>query len=184
MATKKRAAKKPTTKAGARKGARVSAPKARAAKAKPGRARAKVPVAKPAAKTSLSAAQKSSAAAKPAKAAPAPGGPAPEAGSRAPDFTLEGDDGQTHTLSALRGKHVVVYFYPRDDTPGCTREAQGFEAARAAFTAKGAVVFGVSKDSIASHCRFRDKYRLGFTLLSEPELAVHRAYVAYGEKVM
>src|SRR5690606_4057370 len=92
-----------------------------------------------------------------------------EVGKKAPAFTLESSDGGKVKLSEHTGKIVVVYFYPRDNTPGCTVEAQEFSAAVPALKKLGAVVFGVSKDSIASHCKFRDKYDLQFPLLSDPE---------------
>jgi peroxiredoxin Q/BCP len=82
------------------------------------------------------------------------------------------------------GKYLVVYFYPRDATPGCTREAQAFHAAAKDLAKLGAAVVGVSKDSVKSHCSFRDKYTLGFPLLSDPDLALHDAFGAYGEKTM
>ena len=118
------------------------------------------------------------------KAAPEPKVGTLAVGDAAPDFTLEGDDGKSHTLSALRGKSVVVYFYPRDDTPGCTVEAQGFRDAKKALAKKNAVVFGVSRDSIAAHCRFRDKYSLDFTLLSDPDANTIARWGAWGEKNM
>ncbi len=117
-------------------------------------------------------------------------------GDKAPDFTLSSDDGASYSLKeALKssrgtdatgggGKAIVLYFYPKDSTPGCTREAQGFTEAKRKLAAAGATVVGVSKDSIKSHCGFRDKYALNFPLLSDPDLAVHRAYGAYGEKTM
>jgi peroxiredoxin Q/BCP len=107
-------------------------------------------------------------------------------GDKAPAFALESDQGGTVTLKeALAGaKAVVLYFYPKDSTPGCTREAQAFTAAKKKLAAAGATVLGVSKDSIKSHCGFRDKYDLDFPLLSDPDLAVHKAYGAYGEKMM
>jgi thioredoxin-dependent peroxiredoxin len=109
-------------------------------------------------------------------------------GDKAPDFELpsvspDEDHGKVR-LSALKGKPVVVYFYPRDNTPGCTREAQGFSAAKRDFAKRGAVVLGISKDSVASHCGFRDKYAINFSLLSDPDLKVHKAYGAWGEKMM
>jgi peroxiredoxin Q/BCP len=103
-------------------------------------------------------------------------------GDAAPEFELESDSGKK--VSVPSGKWTVVYFYPRDDTPGCTREAQGFSAAIGELERAGASVVGISKDSIASHCSFRDKYKLKFALLSDPDLAVHKAYGAYGDKVM
>lgn len=101
----------------------------------------------------------------------------PNAGDSAPEITLPGGDGATVSLSSLRGKPVVVYFYPKDDTPGCTVEAKGFEALGAEFAKAGAEVLGISPDSPASHCRFQKKYGLGFRLLSDQE---HRAAEAYG----
>lgn len=107
-----------------------------------------------------------------------------EAGQPAPDFTLETADGQPLRLSSLRGRPVVVYFYPKDDTPGCTREACDFRDARARLVAAGAVVLGISPDDTASHQRFRDKHRLDFTLLTDPHKRVATAWGAWGEKVM
>ncbi|MGK3999978.1 peroxiredoxin [Sorangium sp. So ce1024] len=106
------------------------------------------------------------------------------AGDRAPDFSLESDSGKTVSLADFPGKTVVLYFYPKDDTPGCTREAQAFSEALQAFAEAGAVVLGVSRDSVERHRKFRDKYDLGVTLLSDPDLAAHEAYGAYGEKTM
>jgi thioredoxin-dependent peroxiredoxin len=107
-----------------------------------------------------------------------------EVGKKAPAFTLESSDGGKVKLSEHAGKVVVVYFYPRDSTPGCTIEAQEFSAAIPALKKLGAVVLGVSKDSIASHCKFRDKHGLAFPLLSDPEGKVLEAYGAWGEKSM
>jgi len=107
-----------------------------------------------------------------------------EVGKKAPAFTLESSDGGKVKLSEHAGKVVVVYFYPRDSTPGCTVEAQEFSAAIPALKKLGAVVFGVSKDSIASHCKFRDKHGLTFPLLSDPEGKALEAYGAWGEKSM
>ena len=105
-------------------------------------------------------------------------------GSKAPRFELPSSDGNDVSLGNFAGKTVVLYFYPRDHTPGCTREAEGFRDAAAALKKKGAVVLGVSKDSIASHCKFRDKYTLNFPLLSDPDGKVIEAYGAWGEKVL
>ena len=105
-------------------------------------------------------------------------------GQKAPAFKLQAADGGTVSLADLAGKTVVVYFYPRDDTPGCTREAQAFRDAAAELKKRGAVVVGVSKDSIASHCKFRDKYDLTFPLLSDPDVKVHQKYGAWGEKTL
>jgi peroxiredoxin Q/BCP len=105
-------------------------------------------------------------------------------GDKAPSFSLPADDGTTISLASLKGKHAVVYFYPKDDTPGCTIEAKDFSAAMGKLQKAGAVVLGVSKDSIASHCKFRDKYALKIRLLSDPDLSTHKAYGAFGEKTM
>jgi peroxiredoxin Q/BCP len=105
-------------------------------------------------------------------------------GQKAPDFTLVGSDGAPLSLRELRGKNVVLYFYPKDDTPGCTREACAFRDTQARLKKSGAVVLGVSPDSLDSHRRFRDKYRLGFTLLADEDKAVAKRYGAYGEKLL
>jgi thioredoxin-dependent peroxiredoxin len=104
--------------------------------------------------------------------------------AHSPPFDLENDQGKRVTLADFRGKWLVLYFYPRDNTPGCTREAQAFTASLAALKKLGADVLGVSKDSVASHCGFRDKIGIGFRLLSDPSLAVHRAFGAWGKKTM
>ncbi len=105
-----------------------------------------------------------------------------KAGTKAPDFALPDQNGSIHTLRQYAGKKVILYFYPRDNTPGCTRQACGFSELYPQFTEKGAVVLGVSRDSVASHKRFEEKYQLGFTLLSDPELAVIQAYDVWQEK--
>jgi len=105
-------------------------------------------------------------------------------GKKAPEFTLGSSEGGEVRLKDLRGKTVVLYFYPKDDTPGCTREACAFRDSQAALKRKGVVVLGVSGDSVASHDRFRDKYSLNFALLSDPDKAVAKKYGAWGEKVM
>jgi thioredoxin-dependent peroxiredoxin len=105
-------------------------------------------------------------------------------GKKAPAFALESSDGGKVKLADLAGKVVVVYFYPRDSTPGCTLEAQGFRDALPTFKKLGAVVLGVSKDSIASHCKFRDKHGLTFPLLSDPDGKMLEAYGAWGDKVL
>jgi peroxiredoxin Q/BCP len=104
-------------------------------------------------------------------------------GQKAPDFSLESSEGKDIKLSELRGRPVVLYFYPKDDTPGCTREACAFRDSFAAVKKK-AVLLGVSPDSVASHERFRDKYKLPFPLLADPDKAVAKKYGAFGEKVM
>ena len=104
-------------------------------------------------------------------------------GTLAPDFTLPDKDGSPVTLSSFRGKKVVLYFYPKDNTPGCTRQAQAYAALNDEFTAKNAVVIGVSKDSTASHQKFAEKYALPFLLLSDTELTTLQAYGVWQEKV-
>lgn len=108
----------------------------------------------------------------------------PTVGQPAPGFTLPSSDGGTFALDDLRGTVVVVYFYPRDNTPGCTIEAQDFRDAVPALKKLGAIVVGISKDSIASHCKFRDKFHLTFPLLSDADGHVLEAYGAWGEKLM
>ncbi len=105
-------------------------------------------------------------------------------GDKAPPFQLASDEGGTVSLRDFAGKALVLYFYPRDNTPGCTREAQAFTAARRAIEKAGGAVVGVSRDSLKSHQGFREKCKLGITLLSDPDLAVHKAYGAWGEKTM
>jgi peroxiredoxin Q/BCP len=107
-----------------------------------------------------------------------------EVGKPAPAFSLESSDGGKVKLADHRGKLVVLYFYPRDNTPGCTVEAEGFRDAVPALQQLGAIVLGVSKDSIASHAKFRDKYALSFPLLSDPTGEVLERYGAWGDKVM
>jgi len=107
-----------------------------------------------------------------------------ELGTAAPDFTLPSTGGTEVRLSALRGKKVVLYFYPKDDTPGCTVEACDFRDNLARVQAAGAVLFGVSKDSLALHEKFRAKFGLPFPLLSDAGNTVARAYGAYGQKMM
>ena len=103
-------------------------------------------------------------------------------GELAPDFELESDAGETVKLSSLRGKPVVLYFYPRDDTPGCTTQACGIRDAYGEFERAGAVVLGVSPDDAGSHVKFKDKYELPFTLLADPDHAVAETYGVWGEK--
>ena len=105
-----------------------------------------------------------------------------EPGTQAPDFTLPDKDGNPVTLSDFRGKKVILYFYPKDNTPGCTRQACAFAGSYAALQALNAVVIGVSKDSSASHQRFAQKYDLPFLLLSDPELGVLQTYGVWQEK--
>ena len=105
-----------------------------------------------------------------------------ETGTKAPAFELPDQNGIMHTLEEYRGKKVVLYFYPKDNTPGCTKQACGFGELYPQFTEKGAVVLGVSKDSVASHKRFEEKYGLPFTLLSDTELTSIQAYDVWKEK--
>ncbi len=107
-----------------------------------------------------------------------------EEGHAAPDFSLKTDRGETITLSELRGKPVVLYFYPKDDTPGCTREACAFRDRQSDLAAHGAVVLGVSPDDEKSHGKFRDKFHLNFPLLADPDHRVADAYGAWREKNM
>jgi peroxiredoxin Q/BCP len=171
MATKKAPAKKTAKKAPAKKAPAKKAPATKAAATK-------------------AAATKAAAKKAPAKKAPATKAPTENAastlavGSAAPAFSLPGSDGKTHSLAAHRGHPVVLYFYPKDDTPGCTIEACDFRDHLGRATAKGAVVLGVSRDTLKSHDRFASKYTLNFPLLSDRELAAHRAYGAWGKKVM
>jgi peroxiredoxin Q/BCP len=107
-----------------------------------------------------------------------------EEGSPAPGFSLTSDTGETVTLSSLRGTPVVLYFYPKDDTPGCATQACGIRDAWSEFERSGAVVLGVSPDSETSHVRFRQKYDLPFTLLADPDHAAAEAYGVWVEKTM
>ena len=105
-----------------------------------------------------------------------------EEGKRAPAFSLASSEGGKVALKDLKDQVVVLYFYPRDNTPGCTTEAVEFTAALPQLEEAGAVVLGVSRDTIESHCKFRDKHGLGFPLLSDPEATVIEKYGAWGEK--
>ena len=103
-------------------------------------------------------------------------------GTKAPDFTLPDQNGAEHSLSDYRGQKVVLYFYPRDNTAGCTKQACGYAELYPQFKEKGAVVIGISKDSVASHKKFEEKYGLPFTLLSDTERKVIDAYGVWQEK--
>ena len=105
-----------------------------------------------------------------------------EVGTKAPDFTLPDKDGNPVSLSDFAGKKVVLYFYPKDNTPGCTRQACAFAGAYNEFQKRGVVVIGVSRDSVASHARFAEKYSLPFILLSDPDLEAIQAYGVWQEK--
>ena len=107
-----------------------------------------------------------------------------ETGIKAPDFTLLNQDGESVTLSQYLGKKVILYFYPKDNTPGCTKQACGFAQLYPDFVKKGAVILGVSKDSVKSHKKFEEKYQLPFTLLSDPDLVAIQAYDVWKEKNM
>ena len=105
-----------------------------------------------------------------------------EVGTKAPDFELPDQNGEMHKLSDYAGKKVILYFYPRDNTPGCTKQACGFSELYPQFVEKDSVVIGISKDSVASHKKFEEKYNLGFTLLSDTELEAIKAYDVWQEK--
>ena len=105
-----------------------------------------------------------------------------ETGIKAPDFSLPDQNGKLHTLSEYKGQKVILYFYPKDNTSGCTKQACGFAERYPQIREKGAVVLGVSKDSVASHKKFEEKYGLPFTLLSDTELEVIKAYDVWQEK--
>ena len=104
--------------------------------------------------------------------------------TEAPDFTLTDQNGKRTALSSFRGKKVILYFYPKDDTPGCTKEACSMRDNFPSFSASDAVVIGISPDSTESHRKFADKYNLPFILLSDPEKEVMKSYGAYGEKML
>lgn len=105
-----------------------------------------------------------------------------EKGTKAPEFSLPDQNGTMHSLKDYKGKKVILYFYPKDNTPGCTKQACGFGDLHPQFAEKGAVIIGVSKDSVASHKRFEEKYGLPFTLLSDTELNCIKAYDVWQEK--
>ena len=105
-------------------------------------------------------------------------------GMKAPDFTLSDQDGHAVSLSDFRGRKVVLYFYPKDNTPGCTRQACAFAASYEKFTQKNVTVIGISKDSVASHLKFAEKYSLPFILLSDPDRLAIEAYGVWQEKKM
>ena len=105
-----------------------------------------------------------------------------ETGTKAPDFTLPDQNGNSVSLSDFKGKRVILYFYPKDNTSGCTKQACGFAELYPQFREKGAVIIGISKDSVASHKRFEEKYGLPFTILSDEEKKVIIAYDAWKEK--
>jgi peroxiredoxin Q/BCP len=138
-------------------------------------------------------AKKKTSAAKPAKKKPAAQAPAkkpaaqaagPKVGALAPAFSLPASNGKTVSLASLKGQPVVLYFYPKDDTPGCTVEACEFSAQHSSFEKAGAVVLGVSPDGLASHDRFIQKFQLPFILLSDEEHKAAKAYGAWAKKSM
>ena len=106
-----------------------------------------------------------------------------EIGTKAPDFELPDQNGVLHKLSDYRGKKIILYFYPKDNTPGCTKQACGFSERKSLFTDKNVVILGVSKDSVASHKKFEEKFGLAFTLLADPERKVIEAYDVWKEKM-
>ena len=105
-------------------------------------------------------------------------------GEKAPAFTLEGSDGKKHSIKGYAGKKIVIYFYPRDNTPGCTKESCGFRDLNEQIQDLNTVVLGVSKDSLASHDKFIEKFDLPFVLLSDPDTKMMAKYGAFGEKVL
>jgi len=107
-----------------------------------------------------------------------------EEGKAPPAFSLKGSDGKTHSLKDYKGRYVVIYFYPRDNTPGCTKEACGFRDLHDNFKTAATVILGVSRDSLESHDRFIKKFNLPFVLLSDPQTEMMAKYGAYGEKVL
>ena len=107
-----------------------------------------------------------------------------EVGIKAPDFTLLNQNGDNISLSDYRGQKVILYFYPKDNTPGCTKQACGFAENYPQFIDTGAVILGVSKDTVASHKKFEEKYQLPFVLISDPELVAIKAYDVWQEKNM
>lgn len=107
-----------------------------------------------------------------------------EVGTKAPNFSLKDENGDVRTLDVFKGKKVILYFYPKDNTPGCTNQACGFRDLYPQFEEKDAVVLGVSKDSVESHKKFKEKYDLPFTLISDPDLEAIKAYDVWKEKKM
>lgn len=105
-----------------------------------------------------------------------------EIGTKAPDFSLPDQNGTIHTLEEYKGKKVILYFYPKDNTAGCTKQACGYSERLPQFAEKGAIVIGISKDTVASHKRFEEKQGLKFTILSDPELTAIQAYDVWKEK--
>ncbi len=186
---KKKAAKKGAKKAAKKKSVKKGAKKA-VKKAKKAPKKVAKKVAKKAQKKAPRAPRRTPAAAPPPAPAPAPVTPPPvpsvelNSGDSAPDFSLSDESGRRHTLSQYRGQTVVLYFYPKDDTPGCTTEACQFRDSLAGFSTKNAVVLGVSPDDVASHQRFAQKYGLTFPLLADEDHAVAERYGVWAPKSM
>lgn len=107
-----------------------------------------------------------------------------EVGTKAPDFNLPDQNGNMHSLSEYKGKKLILYFYPKDSTPGCTKQACGFSERYPLFEEKGVEIIGISKDSVASHKKFEEKNGLGFTILSDTELVAIKAYDVWHQKKM
>ena len=107
-----------------------------------------------------------------------------EVGTKAPDFSLPDQNGVMHTLAEYKGKKLIIYFYPKDSTPGCTKQACGFSERYSLFLEKGVEILGISKDSVASHKKFEEKNGLGFTILSDTELTAIKAYDVWHQKKM
>jgi hypothetical protein len=107
-----------------------------------------------------------------------------EIGTKAPDFNLPDQNGNMHSLSEYKGKKLILYFYPKDSTPGCTKQACGFSERYPLFVEKGVEVIGISKDSVASHKKFEEKNGLSFTILSDTELTAIKAYDVWHQKKM
>jgi peroxiredoxin Q/BCP len=185
----KKAAKKATKAAPAKKAAKKAAPAKKAAKkAAPAKKAAGKKAAKKAAKSAPAKKTAKRASAKKAAASRAEEeeeiGPGLKPGDPAPPFSLAADDGKTYALRDFVGRRVVLYFYPRDNTPGCTTEACDFRDRQPRFATSGVTVLGVSGDSLASHAKFRAKFGLNFPLLTDPGNQVAAAYGAFGEKQM
>ena len=181
--TKTAATAKPAAKPAAKTAAKTETAPATATKTAAPAAKTAAPAAKttaPAAKTTETTTKGTKAATAPAGKPGASGGG--EARPEAPSFKLTADDGSTVSLADFAGKSVVLFFYPKDNTPGCTREACAFQENLDAIRKRGAVILGVSRDSTKSHVGFKSKFGLAYPLLSDPDAAVHKAYGAWGTK--
>ena len=188
VSSKKTSAKKPAAKKAAK--AKPAAKKKAAKKTAPSTQQLALDIESPAEDVTETAPEPApEAAPEPTEAAPEPAEPAElrgplQPGETIPDFSLEGDDGQTYSRQSLAGQRFVLYFYPKDDTPGCTRQACDFRDHRPQLDAAGVTVLGVSSDTLESHGRFRDKYELNFPLLADPDREVAQAFGVVGEKKM